>query len=684
MLSGPPNKNEENSNKPFFSTITHDFSLIRLKFQDHLEKKIMSVETQDEKEKQNASDIQKRAIKALKGKWEKLCREFDNPKLDVKDSNYANLYNTVGCLFKASQLPDYITQEDLIKFSNSDPTRFLAALDSGKNNSFLVRLGDIEKFKAKLTAHNQTGGAFDSKDEMNKKLDELSLEQKRKEIENILDHIEEKIKDSHAATLPLVNITQKDLITFANSYPAQFLAGIKKLEFDKNNSFLARLDDLEKFKNELETQSTNLEKDQEILLKEIQDNEKSLAVKLAEEDVEKSKIKSLENEIKSTEDKINAIDGNNLKEDQEKLLEEIKNKKELLELAVKEKNTKTSKIKSLENEIKSIEEKRNAIIDKRMNINKITEKLGGLIEQKKQKELEHPEKPVSQTDTPVNSSPTHTQAMELTLAEKIVFKLINDSNTLEVPETIKDARRDAMRAAADNLLHVLDESKNRNYYKDILDELQTIKEAVPGTSTQEYRQMVYAAAEQATASALNNIDKEMQENPESTNNAEKKSNNILSYLEALKIKWEVEQRTFKFEGKNKVHHNDRMKYLENCINTISANKDNPQELTILLNISTALGTFNKVLENIPRDFRNTKGIRENLSRLKEEYIVPNKSAKIQQGETSEAQLKESASNPLQRKTSTAAMFSLFTHRRQPSHEAPQNSDDLRNTMKPTK
>jgi hypothetical protein len=266
------------------------------------------------------------------------------------------------------------------------------------------------------------------------------------------------------------------------------------------------------------------------------------------------------------------------------------------------------------------------------------------------------------------------QEPKLTLDQAIAFKLMEDSNNK--PEAVKIA----MRAAADNLLHVLDEPQNPEYYKDILKELQTIKEAVPGTSTKEYRQMVYAHAKQATANIFNKIDKETQESP--TNNAEEKSNKILSYLEALKIEWEVEQETFK--QKNEIHHKNRIQYLEDCINELRKNENNSQEWVILPNISTALGNFNKALDTIPPDFRGTKTIKQNLSRLKEEYITPKKSVEIKQEEKSETKLSEPNPKTSPRKTSTASMFSLFAHRKQPSQETIQNSNDLKNTTKPMK
>ncbi|MCC2666118.1 MAG: hypothetical protein K0S63_34, partial [Gammaproteobacteria bacterium] len=433
MSSGLPEKKKKSPKSSVFNTITRDFSIVRLKVYNYLESKIKLEENKEEKqnqeEKQSALVIQETAVRALKRKWEKLCRQFNDPKTNVQNSNYVELFNTIGCLFKASHLPDYITSENLIKFANIDPGRFFSLIEN--------------------------------------------------------------------------------------------------LDFDKNNSFLRRLGDLSEFKQKLKAEGDN-----------------HLGSKVGD-------------------------------------------------------------------------------------IDKIKAKLDILIQQEP----------------------------KLTLDQAIAFKLMEDSNNK--PEAVKIA----MRAAADNLLHVLDE-------------------AVPGTSTKEYRQMVYAHAKQATANIFNKIDKEIQENP--TNNAEEKSNKILSYLEALKIEWEVEQETFKFKQKDEIHHKDRMRYLEDCIKELRKNENNSQEWVILPNISTALGNFNEALDNISQDFRGTKNIKENLSRLKEEYITPKKSVEIKQEEKSETKLSESNPKNSPRKTSTASMFSLFAHRKQPSQETIQNSNDLKNTTKPMK
>ena len=123
-------------------------------------------------------------------------------------------------------------------------------------------------------------------------------------------------------------------------------------------------------------------------------------------------------------------------------------------------------------------------------------------------------------------------------------------------------------------------------------------------------------------------------------------------MEALKTKWLVDQKTFKIRDAT---HETRMKSLDECIHRIkTSEKTYNEEWMRVTSISRALGEFTTALDILPESFRDTKDVKENLTWLKTEYVVPKKATATEEAKA------EPAAKTLGK--STAGMFSLFNLR----------------------
>ncbi len=593
-------------------------------------------------------------------------------------------------LFQAQHLPDFVTKKDLYKLCICDPAR-LTKLKVHENIAFLRRIGDLDKFIRKLTLKSarlkkisakntklsegdpRRKAGMDQSEDINKLIEQLNssskkeflLEEQKKEYDERIEllnpsvriledrkHADEKLKEfekrmqNESQLKNFLGLLEGDKLqrsqlssdeyTALSSHLIEANASLQRKQQGSPQEILEEL----KFDNkELKAEFEKLQKMARVIKKDEsqKDNYLKIQERLKEISSTRRKINNLVKKYKDAKT-INPSPIEKFSENIKKLAdsnrEKVSSKKPskkgmaLYAIIMTQKSIdegaptreyldKLYKTKGFDSFISNTALGREKL---RKKINALEKKLGN-----DKKFTVQP--PVNAPDLSNHTEVilTDTQSPKLPLAQEIASQLKKDLNN--APKKVKDA----MQAAANKLEKMTEPSENlAGYYAAIFTELKSIKDAVPGTSTKKYRQMVYEHAEQAVENILDHIEKRIKDSkvPDAAivNDSTSKAGEIMKYLEALQTKWEVEEKALKLTGKALEQHTKRKNFLTECMNNIrdmtDSHKGNPIPRIRLYNINQILTRFERTLDIIPGEFQDKKDVKDSLDWLKKQYIAP--------------------------------------------------------------